>query len=57
VTSIAKADELESLRAALDVERAQNKTLHDELAARRDQRILACEALATTDEKEGPRKP
>jgi len=35
MTTIAKADELATLRASLDVERAQNKTLHAELEALR----------------------
>jgi len=43
VTTIAKADELATLRASLDVERAQNKTLHAELAALRS--ILASAAM------------
>jgi hypothetical protein len=39
MTTMAKADELEKLRAALDVERAQNKTLHAELDARRSRQL------------------
>lgn len=43
MTTLGKADELETLRASLDVERAQNKTLHADAAVARG--LLASSAM------------